>query len=59
MRRAGQHSRCWPSGARGGRVPSLLELYGCEIAQGRVQAPLVVDLIDKSGSRVIASSKLW
>jgi len=49
MHRAGQLCWRWPSGARGGRARLLLELYGCEIAQGRVQPPSVVDLIDEAG----------
>src|SRR6516165_3730760 len=51
MRRAGQPSWCWPSGARGGRVrvPSLFELNRREIPQRRVQPAPVVDFIDETG----------
>ena len=47
MRRAGQHSWRWPGGARDGRALLLLELHGCEIAQGRVQPPSIVELVDE------------
>ena len=47
MQRAGQHLLCWSSGARGGRAPSLLELYWREITQRRVQPAVVVYLVDE------------
>jgi hypothetical protein len=49
MRSAGQHFRCWPSGARDGRAALLFELHWREIAQRRVQPAPVVDLIDEAG----------
>src|SRR5579884_862765 len=47
MRRAGQHSLCWPSGARGGRAPFLLKLHRSWITQGRMQPATVVHLVDE------------
>jgi hypothetical protein len=48
VRRAGQHSLCWTSGALRGRARSLLELHWCHIAQGRVQPALVIGVIDEA-----------
>ena len=43
---------CWPGGARGGRAPSLLELYWREITQRRVQPAVVVYLVDEAKVRI-------
>ena len=47
MHRVGQHSWCWPSGARVGRAPSLFELHRREITKSRVQPASVVNLVDE------------
>jgi hypothetical protein len=47
MRHAGHYFLCWPSGARGDRAHSLLELHWRDVAQSRVQPAAVVDLVDE------------
>jgi hypothetical protein len=58
MRRAGQHSWCWPRDARGRRASFLFQLHWREIGQCRVQPVLVVDEAGKPRDHFIEGCRM-